>query len=562
MAMLPAQLLNAIATIVALALAPTLRAGDAPPATDPTPAANAWKLALQPPSDAWKRSPQELVFNNEAEPQTLDPAIMKGVLEARLALALFEGLVTYDPRTLEPRPGMASSWEISPDRLVYTFTLRPDAAWSDGSPLTSNDFMRSWKRALEAKTGAEYAYQLYPIAGAEDFHDGKLADFAKVGVEAPDARTLRVRLRAACPYFLDLVAFQTLMPVPMDVVEKHGDRWVLPEHIVSNGPYILSSWNRGQEITFTPNPHYWDRAQVRITRIVARPYDNQDTAYALFLDGKLDWIPGIPVAKIDEIKRNPDYYAFPYLGAGFYRFNCTRPPFNDARVRKAFSIAIDRRTITEHVLKAGEIPATWLVPDIGPEAGGYRHVAGVPSDREQARALLAACGYAAPGHSGGKPFPRIELLFNTSENNKQVAEAVVSQWKDALGVEVTLRNTEWKTYLSDMDRIAFDICRSSWVGDYNDANTYLDMWVTDGGNNRTGWSNKDYDRLVGESQREGDTAKRLAILQRLERMLVEEEFPIMPIYIYVNKGMLKEKVRGWHENVRDLHPYQYMWIEN
>ncbi|MBA2480054.1 MAG: peptide ABC transporter substrate-binding protein [Planctomycetes bacterium] len=523
-----------------------------------------WKRALQPESDAWKKSEQVFVFNNQAEPETLDPTIMKGVLESRLGIALFEGLVTNDPKTLEPRPGVATSWTVSDDRLTYTFSLRADARWSDGSPLTAQDFARSWKRAITPATGAEYVYQLFPIAGAEDFHAGKITDVAQVGITVVDDRTLQVRLRAPCPYFLDLVAFTTLSPVPIDRVDKFGDRWVLPENILSNGPFKLASWERGKGIELVPNDHYWDRQQVRLTKVIARPYDKDDIAYQLYLDQKLDWIPGVPVAKIDEIKRNPDYYATPYLGSGFYRFNCTKPPFNDARVRKAFSLAIDRKTITEHVLRAGEVPATWFVPDIGAEVGGYRHVTGLAEDRELARTLLAECSYSVPGRPSFKTmdFPPVELLYNTSENNKAIAEAIVSQWKDALGVTVNLRNSEWKVYLSDMDALKFDICRGSWVGDYNDANTFLDMFVTDGGNNRTGWSNAEYDRLVAESQREGDPTKRLALLQRLERMLVEEHLPIMPMYIYVNKGLLRERVRGWHENVRDLHPLQYLWIEN
>ncbi|MBA3707946.1 MAG: peptide ABC transporter substrate-binding protein [Planctomycetes bacterium] len=530
------------------------------------PAADAlpdWMRALQPQSDSWKKSKQELVFNNQAEPETLDPTIMKGVLESRIGIALFEGLVGYDPKTLEARPGVATSWTVSDDHLVYTFNLRPDACWSDGSPLTARDFARSWQRAITPATAAEYVYQFYPIVGAEDFFLGKLSDFSKVGIEVVDDHTIRTRLRAPCPYFLDLVAFTTLMPVPVDRVQKFGERWVLPENILGNGPFKLASWERGKGIEMVPNEHYWDRAHVRLTKITARPYDKDEIAYQLYLDNKLDWIPSVPVAKIDEIKRNPDFYAYPFLGSGFYRFNCTKPPFNDARVRKAFSLAIDRKTITEHVLRAGEVPATWFVPDIGPKVGGYRHVKGLAEDRELARTLLAECSYPAPGRPSfkTKPFPPVELLYNTSENNKAIAEAIVSQWKDALGVTVTLRNSEWKVYLADMDALKFDVCRGSWVGDYNDANTFLDMFVTNGGNNRTGWSNTDYDRLVGESQREGDPAKRLVLLQRLERILVEEQFPIMPIYIYVNKGMLRERVHGWYDNVRDLHPFQYMWIE-
>jgi oligopeptide transport system substrate-binding protein len=511
-----------------------------------------WKKHLQPDSDHWKSVAQDLVFNNDTEPETLDPGLMTGVPESRLGLALFEGLIAYDPETLAARPGMASAWEISTDGLDYTFHLRPEAAWSDGKRLVAGDFVASWRRALLPKTAAQYAYQLYPIAGAEEFNRGTTTDFATVGAKAPDDATLLVHLKQPCPWFLDLCAFQTLMPVRVEVIARWGDAWVRPEHLICNGPFMLKSWQPRGALVMVPNEHYWDRAQVRLRTLTALPYDDAETAYKKYQEGGLHWLFTVPVAKIDEVKRLPDYYAVPYLGTYFYRFNCSRPPFDDARVRRAFSLALDRSVITDHVLKGGQKPATWFCPNVA----GYQHVAGLAYDPAAAKKLLAEAGYGDQ-----KPFPRVELLFNTSEAHKQVAESIVQQWHANLGVEVALRNSEWKVYLADTEKMDYQVARASWIGDYGDPNTFFDLWITNGGNNRTGWSDKEYDSLLAQSQAERDPAKRIAILKQMETILVERELPVMPVYMYVNQGLLKDSVRGWHENVRDIHPYQYLWLE-
>lgn len=534
---------RAAAAALLLALAAVAAAADALPP---------WKAALQPDGDAWRSVAQELVFNNDTEPQTLDPGIMTGVPESRIGLSLFEGLVAHDPVTLEARPGVAERWEMSADGLTWTFHLR-EARWSDGAPLTAHDFVRSWRRVLTPATGAEYAYQLYPLAGAEAFHQGKAADPASVGVVATDARTLVTTLARPCPYFLDLCAFHTLFPVPMDLVQRVGERWTQPENFVGNGPFRLATWQPRGRIEVVPNEHYWDRAQVRLAKLTFLPIDDAETAYKRFQEGGVHWLPSVPVSKIDEVRRLPEYYAVPYLGTYFYRFNCSKPPFDDARVRQAFSLAVDRRVITDHVLRAGQVPATWFCPDVA----GYRHVPGLAHDPARAQRLLAEAGYGP----GGKPFPKVELLFNTSEAHKQVAESVVQQWRSALGVEVGLRNSEWKVYLEETDRLDYDLARASWIGDYGDPNTFFDLWVSGGGNNKTGWSNADYDRLLRASQAEPDHAKRLTLFAEMERILVEQQLPIMPVYIYVNQGLMKDSVRGWHENVRDIHPWQYLWME-
>ena len=512
-----------------------------------------WKKGYAPGSDAWRRTEQHFIFNNGTEPESVDPALITGVPESRVVGALFEGLVDLDPETLEPRPGVAQSWDISENGLQYIFHLRHNAKWSDGAPVTAEHFRASWQRVLAPKTGSAYAYQLFPIAGAKEYHGKKLKQFDKVGIKVVDAHTLEVTLKAPCHYFLDLVAFHTLFPVRVDVIKTHGDRWVRPENFVGNGPFTLKSWKPRQEMVLTANKHYWDYEFCKLKKITVLPYDDLDTAYKLFVKGKIHWLPSLPLAKIDEIKRNPDYYVIPYLGTYFYRFNVTEPPFDDVRVRKAFSLAVDRKIITDHVLKGGQQPATWFCPSVA----GYEPVIGPEYDRQKAKALLREAGYG----ENGKAIPRVEVLYNTSESHKMVAEALAQQWKANLGVKVALRNSEWKVLLSDMQSLNYQIIRSSWIGDYGDPNTFFDMFVSDGGNNRTGWSNTRYDELLKQTQLERDKNKRLKLFQEMERILVVEEFPILPLYMYVNQGLLSETVRGWHENIRDMHPFKYLWIE-
>ncbi len=512
-----------------------------------------WKKSYLPKSDAWRKTAQHFVFNNSTEPDTIDPALVTGVPESRIADALFEGLISLDPKTLQPRPAIAESWKISDDGLRYTFYLRKDARWSNDTPITAPDFYQSWKRVLMPETGAAYAYQLFPVRGAEEFAKGQLDSFSDVGINVIDNHTLDVQLKSPCSYFLNLVAFHTLFAVPVNIIKKYGDRWVLPENIVCSGAFTLKSWKPRQKIELIPNPHYWDGKVCKLERVTVLPYDDLDTAYRLYLNGDIHWMPSIPVLKLDEIKRHPDYYAMPYLGSYFYRLNVTRAPFTDVRVRKAFSLAIDRKILTEHVLKGGEQPATWFCPPIG----DYAPIKGLTYNRVRARELLREAGYG----TDLKRLPDVEVLYNTSEGHKKVAEAIAQQWKDNLKVNVSLRNTEWKVLLNDMNTLNYQISRSGWIGDYGDPNTFFDMFVTGGGNNRTGWSSDRYDDLLQRSQLERDTAKRNQLFKQMEAILVEEEFPIIPLYIYVNKGLLRDSVYGWFENIRDLHSLKYVWLE-
>jgi len=498
---------------------------------------------------------QEQVFrlNNMVEPESLDPALVTGVPEHRIVANLFEGLTTLDPKDLTPKPGMAESWTVSRDGLTYTFTLR-DARWTDGKPVTAGDFVYAWERVLNPKTGARYAQQLYYLKGGEAYNRGRLTDFRQVGVRAVNDRTLRVTLRCPTAYFLDLAAFYTLFPVPGWAVEAHGKDWVKPGKIVSNGPFRLASWVPQRELVLERNPRHWDAARVQLARAVFLPTDDVHTAFKQFLAGDSDWVPQVPTAQIASARGRPGFYVSPYLGTYYFRFNVTRLPTSDVRVRKALSMAVDRESLTRYVTKAGEIPSSRFVP-----AGlrGYQGAQGLPFDVAAAKRLLAEAGYP-----DGKGFPRLELLYNTNELHRVVTQAVQQMWKQHLGIQVELANVEWKVYLTRQAALDYHLSRAGWIGDYVDPNTFLDTWITGGGNNQTGWSHPRYDELVARAAcRLVNPGERMQALQEAERILVQDEVPVLPLFTYVNKGMLSPRVKGWYPNILDQHPLKYIRLE-
>ncbi len=496
---------------------------------------------------------QEQAFriSNMVEPESLDPAVVTGVPEHRILSNLFEGLTTTDPKDLSPRPGMASSWTVSKDGLKYTFTLR-DATWTDGRPVTSQDFVFAWERVLNPKTGAKYAQQLFHLKNGEAYNRGRLTDFGQVGVRALDSKTLQVTLTSPTAYFLDLTGFYTLYPVPRWAIEAHGKDWVKPGRIVSNGPFKLASWVPQQELVLEKNPRYWDAGSVKLQKAVFLPTDDANTAYKQFLAGDSDWVPTVPAAMIEAAKRRPEYYTSPYLGTYYLRFNVTRPPVSDVRVRKALSLAVDRESLTKFVTKAGEVPHSGFVP-----AGlrGYENPRGLGFDPASARRLLAEAGYP-----GGKGFPATELLYNTNDLHRVITQAVQQMWKDQLGIQVDLVNVEWKVYLAKQSALDYQISRSGWIGDYVDPSTFLEMWKTGGGNNQTGWTSKRFDDLMDHAARLINATDRMRAMQAAEAILLDEA-PVLPLFTYVNKGMLSPKVRGWYPNILDQHPLKYISLE-
>jgi len=495
----------------------------------------------------------DFVYVSGAEPETLDPALMTGLLDGRLAAAVLEGLTVYDPRDLSPRPGVAERWEVSKDRRTYTFHLRR-CSWSNGDSVTAHDFVYAWRRVLSPKTGAQYAYQLYDyIENAKRFYKGEIADFGRVGVRALDDRTLRVHLTGPTPYFLDLTSFMTYLPVHRGCVETHGFRWTRPDNIVTNGAFRLKEWRLNEKIRLEKNPDYWDVANVQLDTIDALAIDSRNTTFNLYATGGADLITDVPLPLIGILRTRPDFHSSASLTTYFYRFNVTRPPFDDARVRKALALAIDKAAIVRHITRGGEIPARAFVP---PAMPGYRGPQGLGCDPEQARRLLAEAGYP-----GGKGFRQIEILFNTSEAHRHIAEVIQQMWTEQLGIRAVLLNQEWGAYMHSMKSQQYDVARSVWIGDYTDPNTFLDMFVTGGGNNRTGWSHAGYDALIRRAATELDLRRRMELLSEAEAILVEQELPIAPIYYAASHMMYRPHVKGVYPNAREVFVLKFVRVD-
>lgn len=482
---------------------------------------------------------QVIRYNVGAEPKTLDPAKATGLPEGTIMMQLFEGLTRYDAKQ-EIKPGIAESWEISKDGLTYTFKLR-DAKWSNGDPVTAKDFVYSWLRVLDPNTASEYAYQLFYIKGAEEYNSGK-GKKEDVAVKALDDKTLQVTLKAPAPQFLGLTAFQTLYPVHQKTVEGNPSWFADPAKYVSNGPFKMVSWDHNQKIVVEKNPNYWDADKVKLSKLEIYLIDSIDTAYNMFKTGQLDFQDDVPVQELAALKNSKELKIVPDASVYFYRFNVTRKPFNDVRVRKALAMAIDRKTLVEQVAQAGQKPAYAFVPFGFKDADGkdFRENAGdfFKEDMEQAKKLLAEAGYP-----DGKGFPKVTIMYNTSENHQKIAQAIQQMWKKNLNIEVGLQNVEWQVKLDRESKLDYDIARAGWSPDYMDPMSFIDMFVTGGGNNQTGWSNPEYDKLVRQANSTGDQKVRMESMHRAEKLLMDE-MPIMPIYFYTNPNLIKENVKG------------------
>jgi len=504
---------------------------------------------------------QVLFRGNGTEPAELDPHIVTGVTEHHLIMSLLEGLVTEDPVDLHPVPGVAERWDVSEDGRVYTFHLRKDAKWSNGEPVTAQDFWESYKRILTPTLASEYAYMHFVVVNAEAYNRGEITDFDEVGYKVLDDYTFQITLANSTPYFLSLMNHSSWFPVHLPTVRKYGEpykrgnKWTRPGHYVGNGSFVLDQWKVNAVVTVKKSPTYWDRDRVRLNEIRFYPIESADTEERAFRSGQLHVTETIPLSKIQVYKtKQPEMLRIdPYLGVYFYRINVTKSPLNDKRVRQALAAGIDRVAIVENVARGGQLPAYNMTP---PDTAGYTARAKVSENIAAARKLLAEAGYP-----GGRGFPKVELLFNTLETHRALAEAIQQMWKENLGIEVQLVNQEWKVYLDSQHTLNYQICRAAWIADYVDPNSFLDMFLTGGGNNDTGWSSAEYDRLIGDASRESEPAKRMEIFQRAEAILMEE-VPIIPIYFYTRVNLRRPELKGWHPNILDNHPYKYVYLEN
>ena len=501
--------------------------------------------------------PADVTIINSAEPETLDPALITGQPEFRIVIGLFEGLLRLDPKTARPIPGIAESWQISPDGKTYTFHLRSNLVWSTGQPITSRDVVYSWIRALKPATASDYAGVLYCIKNAEEFNSGEITNADLVGIHAPDKYTVQIKLTHPTAYFLDLCTLPVTYVVPSWTIEKYGDRWLMARPLPSDGPFELVEWRLNDKVRLEKNPRYWDAANTMSDIIDILPVGSPDTALNLYERGQADIVLDrmlVPGELLDVLLKRPDFHTFNYLGTYFIRFNVTKKPFDDPRVRQALALAIDKERIVKKITRAGEKIADSLVP---PGVENYTSPPGLGYNPELARKLLAEAGYP-----GGKGFRRFEYTYNAAAGggdkiHEDIAIELQQMWRDQLGINMDLRQLEWKVYLSAMDHLDYQLARSSWVGDYDDANTFLEMFRSFDGNNRTGWTNATYDALILQANEQTNLAAREKIFQQAEALLVSNQTPIIPLYYYVGVNYFDtNKIQGFYENSLDDHPLQ------
>ncbi|HEY4248927.1 MAG TPA: peptide ABC transporter substrate-binding protein [Lacunisphaera sp.] len=496
-----------------------------------------------------------------ADPVELDPHVISGLSEINVTSALFEGLIAEDPVDLHPIPGVAESWDPSPDGLVYTFHLRANAKWSNGDPVTAQDFANSIRRVLTRTLAADYTTMLYVLVNAEAYNKGTLTDFSQVGVQVPDAHTLRLTLDHPAPYFLSLLTHPVWYPIHLPTLEKYGSpyergsNWTRPGNFVGNGPFVLKEWKKGELIAVEKSPTYWDAAAVRLNGINFRPSADVDGEERAFRGKQLHITEALPVGRVDYYKRNqPDVLQIgAFLDTYFYRLNITRPGLSNLKVRQALAAAIDRTTLVEKVVRGGQQPAHSLTP---PGIDGYVPPDVVKSNYDQARQLLADAGY-----TGGQGLPELEITINTSGNHRAIAEAIQEMWRRELGVNVRIVNMEQATLLANRRTLNYQILRSDWAADYLDPKTFLDVFRSDSDNNHTGWRNSTYDALLFEADRTSDPTARHSLMQRAETILLNDA-PIIPIYYYTSVRLVDPSVRGWHTTLLDRHPYKNIWLEN
>ncbi len=589
--------------------------------------------------------PADFTFINGTEPKSLDPQLITGQPEGRIAAALFDRIVRWHPDTLEVMPALAERWEVSEDQKQYVFHLR-DAVWSDGEPLDAPAIVAAWQRFLDPATAAEYSYQLWPVRGARAYgvglvaagemieveldeqdpqrpfargplvrgqaswvgsiaNDGSrqasdaaalfggsddeavlvevdgvlyaspehplvadgtataaraaLPDFAtRVGISARDQRTLVVELAEPTPYFLHVCGFYPLAPVPIHVIEKHGSpNWTKIENIVCSGPYRLHSRRLRDRVRMVRNETSYRADEVSLEVVDALAIDSGATALAMFETAAVDWATNLPpfAAKLFIERDDPTLRLQSELSIGFYRLNTTRPPLNDPRVRQALSQALDRSTIVKAVYGPGQPPSLSFVPEGMETATGYAPVQTAAEDAEEARKLLAAAGYP-----GGEGFPKITITFNADEGHQMMAELIQAQWKSRLGIDVELASMEWGAFLDAQSRLDYWVARAGWTADYVDPNTFLDMFVTDGANNQTGFSSPDYDRLIAEASRTPAGDARDAVFAEAETILMEE-LPVLPLFMRVSKNLVAPWVTSFPENSLDIHPIEAIQVD-
>ncbi|MGN2337791.1 peptide ABC transporter substrate-binding protein [Clostridium cagae] len=494
---------------------------------------------------------QVITYNLNADPKTLDPALSEAVDSATIIVNAFEGLYKLDENN-KAIPGIAEKCDVSEDGTVYTFHIRDGVKWSNGEPVTANDFEYSWKRVLNPATASGYAFQMSYIKGADAYNQGK-GSLEDVGIKAIDDKTLEVTLAAPCSYFLELTAFTCYLPVNKGTVEANKDTWALnAETYVSNGPFKITKYGMKDEIVLEKNENYYDVNNIKLDKLNVKLVTEDTSAWASFKTGDFDMVDIVPTSEIEGALADGTGKNFPLLGTGFYVINVSdsvnaidpnaTKVLQDKRVRKALNLAIDRPSIVKNILKGGQTPATGFVPQGIKDPSGAdfadKEYFKAEGNIEEAKKLLAEAGYP-----NGEGFPNLVALINPTNPNGDVAQAMQDMWKNNLGINVELQSQEWKVFQTTRTAKQYEVAFHAWVGDYIDPMTFLDMWESTSGQNCAGYNNPEYDKLIRAAKVEQDQTKRFEMLHQAEDILMED-MPIIPLNYQVKTKGIKDYVKG------------------
>ncbi|MFD1707764.1 peptide ABC transporter substrate-binding protein [Siminovitchia sediminis] len=506
-----------------------------------------------------------LNLNNNEEPGSLHPGKAQGTHDSWILEHAFEGLTKKTPEG-EIVDGMARDWEVSEDGITWTFHLKEDVEWSNGDPVTAHDFEYAWKHVLNPETAAEYAYQLYYLKGGEEYNSSENKDEhaeleENVGIKALDDHTLEVTLAEPTPYFLDLTSFYTYYPVNKKVQEENPDWALEADTYVSNGAFKLTEWKHKDSLKLEKNENYYDKDKIHLDEVNFVIIDNADTAWQMYQAGDLDLVYPLPPDVQGELssKDDPEFEIAPDLAVYYYNLNNEVQPFNNKKVRKALSMAIDRKALVEHVSQGGQQPAYGVIPPGIPDAqGDFQENSGdlFKEDIGEAKKLLAE-GLAEEGLS---EMPEFTLTYNTDEGHKKIAEAVQEMWRKNLDVHVTLENVEFQVKLDREKAGDYQISRAGWVGDYVDPMTFMDLWVTGGSFNDANWSHSEYDQNIKFAKSSMDEKERMDALHKAEEILMDE-MPIIPIYFYTKPFTVKPYVSGIFTPINRYPQFIYADIE-